>query len=127
GLTATLFSEPDAMFEALLALRLALKEQDMNAAVTAAGRLEALRQKAQFELNGETVTELRDLDDSLGGYLELFGTDGKFYLAKFTELDSLQLKKPESLLDLVWRRAEIVIKDGPQGEVFVPITYVDSV
>ena len=39
----------------------------------------------------------------------------------------MQLKKPESLLDLVWRRAEIVIKDGPQGEVFVPITYVDSV
>ena len=73
------------------------------------------------------MTELRDLDDSLGGYLELFGTDGKFYLAKFTELDSLQLKKPESLLDLVWRRAEVVIKDGPQGEVFVPITYVDSV
>ena len=51
-------------------------------------------------VNGVEVTELRDLDDSLSGYLELFGTDGKFYLAKFTELDSLQLKKPESFFSL---------------------------
>ena len=127
GMTATLFSEPDQMFEALLALRLALKEQDYAAAAKAAAQMEAARPAVSFELNGNAVSELRDIDDSLGAYLELFGTDGKYYLAKFSEIDSLQLKKPESLLDLVWRRAEIVIKDGPQGEVFVPITYVDSV
>lgn len=127
GMTATLFAGPDAMFEALLALRLALKEQDISEAVQAAARLETQRIASHFELNGDTVAELRDLDDSLGGYLELFGTDGKYYLAKFSEIDSLQLKKPESLLDTVWRRAEIVIKDGPSGEVFVPMTYVDSV
>lgn len=126
GMTATLFSEPDAMFESLLKLRLALKDQDIPQAIQFAGQLEALRSEVGFELNGEAVSQLRDLDDSLGGYLELFGTDGKFYLAKFSEIDSLQLKKPESLLDTVWRRAEIVLKDGPQGEVFVPMTYIDS-
>ncbi|MDP5134787.1 type VI secretion system accessory protein TagJ [Rheinheimera baltica] len=127
GLTATLFAEPDAMFEAQLSLRLALKEQDKDAAVNAATTLESLRVKAEVEINSQHVSDIRDLDDSLGGYLELFGTDGHFYLAKFTEIDSLQLKRPESLLDTVWRRAEIVIKDGPQGEVFVPMTYADSV
>ena len=128
GMTATLFAEPDLMFETLLALRLALTEQDIESAVQSAAKLETLRSSTwQFEINGDTVSELRDLDDSLGGYLELFGTDGKYYLAKFSEIDSLQLKKPESLLDTVWRRAEIVIKDGPQGEVFVPMTYIDSI
>lgn len=126
GMTATLFSEPDQMFEALLALRLALNEQDYAAAAKAAAQMEAARPAVSFELNGNAVSELRDIDDSLGAYLELFGTDGKFYLARFDEIDSLQLKKPESLLDTVWRRAEIVIKDGPQGEVFVPLTYVGS-
>lgn len=127
GMTATLFGEPDAMFEALLALRLALKEQDTEQAALAAAKLEQQRQGAQMNVNGVAVTELRDLDDSLGGYLELFGTDGKYYLAKFSEIDSLQLKRPQSLLDTVWRRAEIIIKDGPSGEVFVPMTYQGSV
>jgi type VI secretion system protein ImpE len=127
GVTATLFGQPDAMFEAQLSLRLALKEQDSAAAVTAAALLEQLRDATAVEVNGEACNDIRDLDDSLAGYLELFGTDGHFYLAKFSEIDSLNLKKPESLLDTVWRRAEIVIKDGPQGEVFVPMTYIGSV
>ena len=127
GMTATLFSEPDAMFESLLKLRLALKEQDLAQAVHFASELESLRPETGFDVNGDTVSQLRDLDDSLGGYPELFGTDGKFYLAKFSEIDSLQLKKPESLLDTVWRRAEIVLTDGPSGEVFIPMTYNDSI
>ncbi|MBU1311881.1 MAG: virulence protein SciE type [Gammaproteobacteria bacterium] len=127
GMTATLFGEPDAMFEAMLALRLALKEQDLSQAALAAEQLEQQRPRSQMQVNGTAVNELRDLDDSLGGYLELFGTDGKYYLAKFSEVDSLQLKKPQSLLDTVWRRAEIIIKDGPAGEVFVPMTYQGSV
>ncbi|GAB2915000.1 type VI secretion system accessory protein TagJ [Rheinheimera gaetbuli] len=127
GMTATLFAEPDEMFEALLALRLALKEQNTEQAALAAAKLEQQRQSSKLTVNGSVVTELRDLDDSLGGYLELFGTDGKYYLAKFSEIDSLQLKRPQSLLDTVWRRAEIIIKDGPSGEVFVPMTYQGSV
>lgn len=127
GMTATLFNEPDAMFEALLALRLALKEQNTEQAAVAAAMLEQQRLRCQMTVNGVEVTELRDLDDSLSGYLELFGTDGKYYLAKFSEIDSLQLKQPQSLLDTVWRRAEIIIKDGPSGEVFVPMTYQGSV
>jgi type VI secretion system protein ImpE len=127
GMTASLFTTPDEMFEALLSLRLSIKEQDIPAAVQAANAMERSRKLVQIDVNGETATDIRDLDDSLAGYLELFGTDGKYYLAKFAEIDSLQMKKPESLLDTVWRRAEICIIDGPQGEVFVPMTYVDSI
>lgn len=127
GMTATLFAQPDAMFESMLKLRLALKEQALPEAAMHAEQLEALRPDASFDVNGDAVAQVRDLDDSLGGYLELFGTDGKYYLAKFSEIDSLQIKKPESLLDTVWRRAEIVLTEGPQGEVFIPMTYHDSI
>jgi type VI secretion system protein ImpE len=127
GMTACLFSSVDTMFETLLSLHLSVKEQDTASAVQAATTLENLRQQIRVDINGETVSDIRDLDDTLAGYLELFGTDGHFYLAKFDEIDSLQLKQPESLLDTVWRRAEIIIKNGPQGEVFVPMTYINSV
>lgn len=126
GVTATLFSNADAMFEAQLALRLALTEQNIAEAVSCAQKLELARGVTAAQVNGKQVDDIRDLDDSLGGYLELFGTDGKFYLARFNQIETLRFKKPESLLDTVWRRAEIEIIDGPQGEVFVPITYFAS-
>lgn len=124
GMTAQLFDEPDAMFKAQLSLRVALNANDLATAVSAAAELESLRQTVSIDINGQSYETVRDLDDSLCGYLELFGTDGHFYLARFDQIDSLQFKKPESLLDTIWRRAEIYIKDGPQGDVFVPMTYI---
>lgn len=126
GMTAQLFDEPDAMFKAQLSLRVALNDSDIATAVTAAAELESLRQPVAMTINGQHYHTVRDLDDSLCGYLELFGTDGHYYLVRFEQIDSLQFKKPESLLDTVWRRAEIFIKDGPQGDVFVPMTYIQS-
>ncbi|MCC5853766.1 MAG: virulence protein SciE type [Alkalimonas sp.] len=126
GMTATLFGEADASFEALLSLHLALREGDLTAAQQAAEQLESLRQPAQFELNGNTVQEVRDLDDSLAGYLELLGTDGKFYLAKFSEIESLELQPAKSIIDMAWRRVNISIVDGPQGEAFLPVCYIAS-
>ncbi|MCE9687201.1 virulence protein SciE type [Shewanella sp. AS16] len=126
GMTATLFQGADAMFEHTLKLNLALKEADFTAATQLAGELEQQRDKAPLELNGQIVTDVRDLDDVLGGYVEVFGTDGKFYLAKFAEIASLSLHKPTSLIELVWRKAEIAIIDGPSGEAFLPLTYVGS-
>jgi type VI secretion system protein ImpE len=126
GMTAQLFDQPDAMFKAQLSLRVALNDADIPTAVSAATELESLRQSVTLNINGQPYQTVRDLDDSLCGYLELFGTDGHFYLVRFEQIDSLQFKKPESLLDTVWRRAEIFIKEGPQGDVFVPMTYIDS-
>ncbi|MBV2129696.1 type VI secretion system accessory protein TagJ [Arsukibacterium indicum] len=124
GMTATLFGEPAPMFSALLRLRLALHEQDTSAAALAAAEMEQLRPRVAMEQAGQLHTDIRDLDDSLGGYLELFGTDGKYYLAGFEQIASLKLHPPKSLLDIIWRRVDISIIDGPQGEAFLPLIYV---
>lgn len=124
GMTATLFGEPAAMFSALLKLRLAIHEQDIGAAALAAEEMEQLRPEVAVEQRGQRYTDIRDLDDSLGGYLELFGTDGKYYLAGFEQIASLKLHPPKSLLDTIWRRVDISIIDGPQGEAFLPLIYV---
>jgi type VI secretion system protein ImpE len=124
AMTANLFGEPSPLFSALLTLRLALREQDSSAAVQASEQMEQLRPQVAIEHNGEIYADIRDLDDSLGGYLELFGTDGKYYLAAFEQIDSLKLHPPKSLLDIIWRRVDISIIDGPQGEAFLPLIYV---
>lgn len=124
GMTATLFGEPAPMFSALLTLRLALHEQDTDEAALAAEEMEQLRPQVAIEHRDQLHTDIRDLDDSLGGYLELFGTDGKYYLAGFEQIASLKLHPPQNLLDIIWRRVDISIIDGPQGEAFLPLIYV---
>ncbi|WP_213994644.1 type VI secretion system accessory protein TagJ [Arsukibacterium sp.] len=126
GMTATLFGEPAPMFSALLKLRLAMHEQDISTAALAAEEMEQLRPEVAVEQRGQRYSDIRDLDDSLGGYLELFGTDGKYYLAGFEQIASLKLHPPKSLLDTIWRRVDISIIDGPQGEAFLPLIYVGN-
>ena len=58
------------------------------------------------------------------GYLELFGTNGKYYLARFDEIESLTLQPAQNFLEHFWLRVEINIKDGPSGQAHLPVTYV---
>tara|TARA_R110002126_G_scaffold212488_5_gene359111 strand:- start:4369 stop:5184 length:816 start_codon:yes stop_codon:yes gene_type:complete len=126
GMTATLFGEPAPMFSEMLKLRLALHEQNTAAAVQAAEQLEQQRIATTISRQEQQFPDIRDLDDSLAGYLELFGTDGKYYLASFDQIASLKVHPAKSLLDIIWRRVDISIVDGPQGEAFLPLIYVDS-
>lgn len=126
GVTATLFHKADDSYETLLELHLNLREGDIDTAQALAAKLESLRNSVQIEIDGTLVTELRDLDDSLGGYLELLGTDGKFYLVKFSEIESLELQPVSSTVEMVWRRVNIAIKNGPSGEAFLPLCYMSS-
>lgn len=111
--------------QALLALKLALGEGDIKAAEEASARLEALRVRTDFCL-GEVKGDIRDCDDSLCGFLEALGTDGKFYLWRWSEIESIDFHPPESPVELVWRRAEVELSSGQQGEVFIPLIYEGS-
>ena len=111
--------------EALLAVNLNLSTGQADAAQAAAAELEASRQPVQFSA-GEHQGDLRDCDDSLGPFLEGLGTDGRYYLWQWHEIQALTLHKPASPVELVWRRADVALADGRQGEVFVPLTYAAS-
>ena len=124
--TASIFFEADEAMKTLLKLRVALKEGLFTEAESLAAELETLRPETPMLINGENVSDVRDLDDSLGGYIELFGTDGKYYLTRFSDVEFLEVKPPESLVEMVLRRVEISIKNGPSGEAFLPIVYTES-
>ncbi|WP_352259987.1 type VI secretion system accessory protein TagJ, partial [Psychrobacter sp. TB55-MNA-CIBAN-0194] len=80
-----------------------------------ASSLETLRPEVNLVLNDITHQEIRDLDDTLGGFIEIFGTDGNFYLAQLSEIDYINFKPVTSLLEMVWRRVDLAIKNGPSG------------
>lgn len=66
------------------------------------------------------------MDDTLAGYLEVFGTNGLYYLVPFEAVLNLELKPISSLIERVWRRVEIEIEGGLSGEAFIPMTYAGS-
>lgn len=124
--TASIFFEADTELQTLLELRLALKEERFDDAQSIAHKLEHARKKTPVQINDEQYADVRDLDDSLCGYIELFGTDGKYYVTNFSNIDYLEIKAPESLIETVLRRVEVSIKDGPSGEAFLPVIYAES-
>lgn len=112
--------------EALLSLHLHLSQGDIESACQDAIQLELNREIVHFRI-GEAVGPLRDCDDSLNGFLEGLGTDGRYYLWLWKDIQSVQLHSPGSPVELIWRRATIDLLDGRQGEAFLPLTYAASV
>jgi len=121
-----LFNGTNTHSEALLQLHIELHNGDRESIKSKAEFLEDTRPKLTMNLDGKSVEEMRDLDDSLGGFIEIFGTDGKFYLADLSEIEFITFKPAASIIEQVWRRVELSIKDGPSGEAHIPLVYVQS-
>jgi type VI secretion system protein ImpE len=77
------------------------------------------------ELNDKLFTLLRDADDLFGGVLEVMA-QGKYYWVPFEQLDSLSIKTPKFPRDLLWLPAQLALRDGPSGQVFLPTLYPGS-
>lgn len=69
---------------------------------------------------------MRDIDDRLGGYIELFSTAGNYFLVPIASINTLEIKSATSLLESVWRPVEFDIDGLGEGEGHMPMTYVDS-
>lgn len=121
-----IFSEADLHVKALMNLRLELTQGDAEAITKSAFALEDKRPLVKLSLNDKETEEARDLDDSLGGFIEIFGTDGKFYMAQLSEIEYLHFMPVSSLIEQVWRKVELSIKNGPSGEAHVPVVYGGS-
>ena len=66
---------------------------------------------------------LRDLDDRTADVLELLTSTGKYVWAPWSAVVSLELRPVVRIRDLVWRAAELELRDGPTGVVYLPMTY----
>ena len=87
---------------------------------------EAERPRVKGTCNGRPFDDLRDLDDLTAGVFEVLTSTGKFYWIPVDRVRSIEFRKPERVRDLIWRRAAMSVADGPDGEVFLPATYVPN-
>jgi type VI secretion system protein ImpE len=86
---------------------------------------EALRAPLRGTCDGAAFDELRDLDDPTADVFEVLTSMGKYFWIPFERVNSIEFRAPTRPRDLMWRRAAMSVKDGPDGEVFLPSVYVD--
>lgn len=105
-----LVAEPDAAIAAALA-RLAGVEGTQDAVPVAA------------TVDGVIVDALLDGDDRTADVLEVLTSTGKYVWVPFGQIASLRLSAPERLRDVIWRPAELEVRGGPTGVVYLPAIY----
>ena len=84
---------------------------------------DALEAELSGTVDGRAFTGLRDADDRMAEVLEVLTSTGKYVWVSLAQVTSLKLANPERPRDLVWRRAELEVRGGPSGVVYLPAVY----
>lgn len=126
GATANFLGSNEEQYAKLTELNLAIHEQKEDDVESISKGLEELRPSTPMLINGTQYEDVRDIDDSLNGFIELFSSTGNYYLAPLDQLVYLNIKPATNLLETVWRPVEFEIKGVIEGEAHIPLTYARS-
>jgi type VI secretion system protein ImpE len=127
GRVPEFLGDPTPALKAALAGYVALRAGEAAEAGRQAALAEGLRPRARgAQGDGATETQFsdfRDIDDLCAGFFEVLTTTGKYYWIPTERVISLEFHPPRRPRDLAWRRVTISVKDGPDGDVYVPAIY----
>jgi type VI secretion system protein ImpE len=70
--------------------------------------------------------DIRDIDDLTASFFEVLTTTGKYYWIPMERVATIEFHDPVRPRDLLWRRVHMVVRGGPDGEVFLPTLYAGS-
>jgi type VI secretion system protein ImpE len=118
--------KPDEVIEIELRATIALRERDWGELAKLVAQREEGRRAVAGTADGEAFDDFRDLDDLAAAHIEVFTPTGKYFWIPVSAIESIELRKPESMRDLLWRRVLLSVADGPDGEVFLPTIYAAS-
>lgn len=117
---------PSERLKLILEASIRLREKAFADATRLLLAAEEARSAVAGTHDGQPFDDLRELDDRLGSVLEVLTPTGKYFWIDFSELETLAFDAPERPLDLLWRRATIDVRSGPQGAVYVPAIYASA-
>jgi type VI secretion system protein ImpE len=103
-----------------------IREGQAAEAARLLGQAEEQRPHFAGVCNGQKFDDLRDLDDLTASFFEVLTSNGKYYWIPIERVELLEMRAPTRPHDLLWRRAHMVVTDGPDGEVFIPAVYAGT-
>jgi type VI secretion system protein ImpE len=100
-----------------------IREGKLEEASAALEQAEEMRGELKGTFNGESFADIRDLDDFTAGYFEVLTSTGKFYWIPMEDVIEMAIQPPQRARDLLWRQTTMIVRDGPEGEVYLPSIY----
>jgi len=123
GRVPDMIGGPTPTMTELLRGHVALRLGDMAEAAASFAEAEKLRPRPRGLCNGQPFADLRDADDTVAGVLEVLTSTGSYYWIPMERIVTMEFRKPQRTRDLLWRRCHLEVRDGPDGEVFIPAIY----
>jgi type VI secretion system protein ImpE len=115
--------EPEPTEQASLAALVALRAGDIAEALAKSEEAETIRPRAPG-LHGKTpFDDFRDANDLLPGFIETITSTGKYYWIPLSRIQTMIFHPPKRPRDLFWRRCSMAVSNGPDGDVYIPVTY----
>lgn len=68
-------------------------------------------------------TDWQDLDDRFWNIIEALGGNGKYYWFDISQIASLAIERPTTLLEQLWLPAKVTLVSGETGHVSLPTIY----
>ena len=126
GRLPELLGPPPPALKLLLEASIRLREGQTGEAAELLARAEEERPRVTGICDGTAFDDLRDLDDRTASVLEVLTSNGKYYWVPLERVELIEFRPPARPRDLLWRRAHLIVRDGPDGEVFLPTLYAGS-
>jgi type VI secretion system protein ImpE len=118
--------EPSEALKLRLAASIAMREGKAVEAADKLAQAEELDKPIRGTCNGEPFDHFRDLDDFCSGFFEVLTSTGKYYWVPIERVELVEFRAPERPKDLLWRRCNMKVNEGPEGEVFIPSIYAGT-
>jgi len=103
-----------------------LREGNVAEAMSLLAKAEEKRPHCKGTCGGKAFDDFRDGDDLNASYFEVLTSTGKYFWIGIDQVEYLEIRKPTRPRDLVWVRAHMIVKDGPDGEVYMPTMYAGT-
>ncbi len=103
-----------------------LREENAAEAAKLLQQAEAERPAASGACNGRAFDDFRDIDDLAASFFEVLTSTGKYYWVPIERVELIEFHAPRRPRDLLWRSAHMIVRGGPDGEVFIPTLYAGT-
>jgi type VI secretion system protein ImpE len=111
---------------AILEAYVALRGGEPGQAAELAEKAEALRPRVSGSSTASATSafdDFRDADDMTAGFFEVLTSTGKYFWIPTDRVDTIEFHAPKRARDLFWRRVSMSVRGGPDGDVYIPVTY----
>lgn len=83
---------------------------------------EAARPRTRMQVDESAATDLRDIDDRLGPFLEIY-LQSTYYWVPLERVDAIEMKAARTLFERLFRPAKLHLSGGACMHVLIPVLY----